>query len=568
MGYYLNSEDAYELYKSETGKDYFIDKTKMLQDLIRIIDQGGDSISITRPRRFGKSVIAAMIGAFFGKGADSSALFSKLKIAENSEYTKHLNQHNVIYVDFSKGPAECKSYAQYIDYIKERLTLDLKESYPNAFLLPDDTLGETLRNVFRKYNREKFILVFDEWDYIFHRDYFTESDRGRFTAFLGDLTKGRAYVTLTYMTGILPIKKYSGSDTMNHFAEFNMANSGMYSEYFGFTNAEVDELYQRYVRNTPNPVISREDLRDWYDGYHRKGKESVYNPNSVVFALTQNEPGNYWARAGEYEELKDYILDDTDGVRDAVMLLAAGESVKVDIQEYATSAQKLETRDEILSVMTVYGYLNYFDGCVRIPNRELWMEFDKIIRAAPRFNYMRELEKESLRILKATYDGDEDTVGKMLAIVHTTESPLKAYSDEAELSGSVKLAYIAARNKYNMERIETPPRCARRQVAPSIGRNAAHLDGAKDQAGIGYVDYIFYPHNRSDDGIIIELKVDDSPETALQQIKDKDYALKFKGKVGEQPKTTGRIILVGIGYYKKDKVHRCRIEILDSFLAK
>lgn len=542
MGYYLNSEDAYGLYERETKKAYFIDKTEMLKELIRIIDQGGDSISITRPRRFGKSVIAAMIGAFFGKGVDSSALFSKLKIAENSEYSKHLNQHNVIYIDFSKGPADCKSYDEYIHFIQDWLLDDLKESYPNVNIHAGDTIGSVLRNVFRFYNREKFIFVFDEWDYIFHRDYFTEADRGRFTAFLGDLTKGRAYVTLTYMTGILPIKKYSGSDTMNHFAEFNMANSGMYSEYFGFTNAEVDELYQRYIKNTPNPVISREDLKDWYDGYHRKGRESVYNPNSVVLALTQNEPGNYWARAGEYEELKDYVLNDIDGVRDAVMLLSAGESVQVDIQEYATSARKLETRDEILSVMTVYGYLNYFDGCVRIPNRELWMEFDKIIRTAPRFNYMRELEKESLRILKATYDGDEDTVGKMLAIVHTTESPLKAYSDEAELSGSVKLAYIAARNKYNMER--------------------------EDQAGIGYVDYIFYPHNRTDDGIIIELKVDDSPETALQQIKDKDYVLKFKGKMEEQPKTTGRIILVGIGYYRKDKVHRCRIEILDSFLAK
>ncbi|MCD8009328.1 MAG: PD-(D/E)XK nuclease domain-containing protein, partial [Lachnospiraceae bacterium] len=84
--------------------------------------------------------------------------------------------------------------------------------------------------------------------------------------------------------------------------------------------------------------------------------------------------------------------------------------------------------------------------------------------------------------------------------------------------GCVTLAYIAASNNYNLER--------------------------EDQAGIGYVDYIFYPHNPSDDGIIIELRVDDSPETALQQIKDKKYALKFRGKLGEQPKITGRSILV------------------------
>ncbi|MCD8348351.1 MAG: ATP-binding protein, partial [Lachnospiraceae bacterium] len=407
---------------------------------------------------------------------------------------------------------------------------------PNAEISEDDSIGAALRMVSLANHNEKFILIFDEWDYVFHKDYFTEKDRGRFTAFLGGMTKGMAYVELAYLTGVLPIKKYSASDTMNHFAEFNMANSDMYSEYFGFTEEEVDELYQRYLKKNESPAFSREDLANWYDGYQTDDGKSIYNPNSVVFALTQNKIKNYWPKAGEYEELKDYVVNDIDGVREAVMLLVAGEPVKANISEYASTAPVLKRRNEILSAMTVYGYLNYHDSCVRIPNRELWEEFDRIIQEEPEYSYMRELEKESARILQATCDGDEDTVGNVLAIVHTTESPLKAYNDEAELSGSVKLAYIAARNKYNIER--------------------------EDQAGIGYVDYIFYPHNRSDDGIIIELKVDDSPETALKQIKEKKYAMKFQGKIGEQPKTTGRIILVGIGYCRKDKIHRCKIEIL------
>ncbi|MCD8336207.1 MAG: ATP-binding protein [Lachnospiraceae bacterium] len=563
MGYYLNPEDVLELYRGETEKPYFVDKTGMLSELIMLLEQGRNYISVTRPRRFGKSVVAAMIGSFFGKGADSSDVFAHLKISGHDGYEKHMNQHNLIYIDFSRDVAECSSYKEYIDTIKMRLLDDLKESYPDAKIRERDSLGAALRLVSLAYKNEKFLLIFDEWDYIFHKNYFTESDRGKYTAFLGDMTKGRAYVEMAYLTGVLPIKKYSASDTMNHFAEYNMANSIRFREYFGFTNAEVDELYQRYLKIIPASAVSREDLTNWYDGYHKEGKESIYNPNSVVMALTENMISDYWPKAGEYEELKDYVLNDIDGVREAVMLLVAGEPVKANISEYATTAPVLKRRNEIFSAMTVYGYLNYYNGCVRIPNRELWEEFDRIIQEEPKYSYMRELEKESARILQATYDGDEDTVGKVLAIVHTTESPLKAYReslamqnrashdgsacvhdsrwkswtcDEAELSGSVKLAYIAARNKYNMER--------------------------EDQAGIGYVDYIFYPYNRSDDGIIIELKVDDSPETALQQIKDKNYALKFQGKMGEQPKTTGRIILVGIGYYRKDKVHRCRIEVL------
>ncbi|MCD8118880.1 MAG: ATP-binding protein [Lachnospiraceae bacterium] len=536
MGYYLNSEDILDLYRRETAKPYFIDKTEFLLELFPLVEQEGSNISVTRARRFGKSVMASMIGAFFGKGADAGDVFSKLKIAAYPGYREHLNRHNVIYVDFSKGPRECTSYDQYIHYFEEGLADDLTEAYPDVRNRSGDTIGSMLRNITRKHLGERFILIFDEWDYIFHRSYFTDADRGKFTSFLGDLTKGRAYVALTYLTGVLPIKKYSASDTMNHFDEYNMANSDRFSEYFGFTDAEVDELYQRYLQRETSPAISRKDLTDWYDGYHRENGGSLYNPNSVVSALTRNQLKNYWAKAGEYNELKDYVLNDTDGVRDAIILLAADEPVQTDVSEYASTASVLTKRDEILSVMTVYGYLNYFGGSVRIPNRELHMEFDKIIQTEPRFNYMRELERESLRILKATYDGDTDTISDVLAFVHNSESPLKSYSDEAELSGSVKLAYLAARNKYDMQR--------------------------EDLAGVEYVDYIFYPYNRSDDGIILELKVDDSPETALRQIRDKKYAQKFQGKLGEQPKTIGRILGVGIGYYKKDKVHRCLIEVL------
>ncbi|MCD8119467.1 MAG: ATP-binding protein [Lachnospiraceae bacterium] len=535
MGIYLNPKEIRNLYRKEIQKPYFVDKTEFLAELIPLVEQEGSNLSITRPRRFGKSVTAAMIASFFCKGVDSSDIFSNLKIAKDPGYAKHLNRHNVIYINFSKAPKDCSSYREYIDYFREGLADDIKEAYPEARHRQGDTIGAMLCNVLRKYDDEMFIFVFDEWDYIFHRSYFTEEDRGRFTAFLGDLTKDQPYITMTYMTGILPIKKYSASDTMNHFAENNMANDPMYGRYFGFTNAEVDDLYARYVKKTVSPRVSRDELTAWYDGYLNDDGLSLYNPNSVVTALTKNRVGSHWSKAGEYEELKDYVVNDTDGVRDAVMLLAAGEPVETDVSEYATTAPKLERLDQILSVMTVYGYLNYHDGCVRIPNKELELEFDKIIREEPRYSYMKQLEKESNRVLKATLDLDTDTIADVLAFVHNSESPLKAYSDEAELSGSVKLAWIAARNRYDMQR--------------------------EDQAGIGYVDYIFYPYNRKDDGIIIELKVDDSPETALKQIRQKQYALKFQGKLGEPPKTSGRILLVGIGYYKKDKVHRCKIEV-------
>ena len=86
----------------------------------------------------------------------------------------------------------------------------------------------------------------------------------------------------------------------------------------------------------------------------------------------------------------------------------------------------------------------------------------------------------------------------------------------------------------------------------------------EDRSGKGYADFIFYPYNRADDGIIVELKVDDTVDNAIQQIKDRQYARNFEGKLGEKPKCTGRILAVGISYDRKDenKRHACKVEIL------
>lgn len=115
--------------------------------------------------------------------------------------------------------------------------------------------------------------------------------------------KDRSYVQLTYMTGILPIAKYSSGSELNMFWEYTMASEAKYNEYFGFTDSEVDQLYEKYTRNTREIHISREDLKEWYDGYTTKSGERMYNPRSVVLALTNNNIGNYWTSSGPYDEI-------------------------------------------------------------------------------------------------------------------------------------------------------------------------------------------------------------------------------------------------------------------------
>lgn len=143
-------------------------------------------------------------------------------------------------------------------------------------------------------------------------------DKVDYLRFLKSLLKSKAYVELAYMIGILPIAKYSDGSELNMFMEYDMAKKIKFNEYFGFLDEEVDLLYERYLKNTKKIRITRAELREWYDGYHT----------------------------------------------------ASGERVEARMQEYAATAEELNTKDQIYSAMVVYGLLTYEDGEVFIPNKE------------------------------------------------------------------------------------------------------------------------------------------------------------------------------------------------------
>jgi len=537
MGTYLNSITPYTLYKSESLSPYFVDKTLMLRELFPYVSAGNRHICITRPRRFGKTIMANMISSFFQKASDSSDVFDSLTISQVDDYRRYKNQYNVIRIDFSKMPRNCDSYTQYIGRIEALLIEDVKEAFPQVKINEADAVGDILESVFVQCG-EKFIFVLDEWDFIFHRDFINEIDKEKYVAFLSNLLKDRPYVVLSYMTGILPIAKYSSGSELNMFAEFTMVNSPMFGEYFGFTDDEVDDLYRRYIvecdRQHKEKSVTRKGLRDWYNGYYTKSGERVYNPRSVVFALQFNNLANYWTSSGPYDEIYYYIRNNISDVRDDLALMISGESVTAKIQEYAATSMNLSTRDEIYSAMVVYGFLSYLNGKVCIPNRELMEKFDELLVKNESLGYVYRLAKESEKMLKATLAGDTLTMERILEFAHNTEVPLLSYNHETELSAIVNLVYLAARDSYRVER--------------------------EDKAGTGYVDFIFYPYDTTADCIILELKVDHTPDEAIAQIIDKKYALKFMPKLAGQKIYTGRILAVGIGYWKESKKHSCKVE--------
>ena len=533
----MNNTSSYEAYRKVKNSPYFVDKSHILTKIIPRIETSENCLCITRPRRFGKSVIANMMAAFFSKGCNAEELFDSSRISLCDNYKAQLNQYNVISLSLNRIPNNCASYRQYIDRIEGRLKRDLIHSFPDAEICEQDALWDILTDIYAQENSAKFIFILDEWDYIFHRDFVTEEDKASYIDFLSNLLKDQPYVSLAYMTGILPIAKYSSGSELNMFAEYTMAAEELYSEYFGFTEKEVDILFEKYLNRESNPQITREGLRIWYDGYHTKSGERVYNPRSVVLALTNNNLGNYWTSSGPYDEIYYYVQHNIAAVQDDLVQMVSGIPVTAKISEYAATSMRLLTKEEILSAMVVYGFLTYENGCVSIPNKELMDRFNEMLMKEQSLGYIYQLAQKSEKMLSATLAGNTDMMTEILKYAHNTESPLLSYSSEAELTMIVNLVYLQARDRYRIER--------------------------EDKAGIGYVDFIFYPEiDQKADGIILELKVDHTAEEAIQQIKEKKYLTKFQGKLGQKPRYTGRILGVGIAYYKDTKKHECKIEVL------
>ena len=536
MGFYLNNKSKVSLYKSEMQRPYFVDKTLILSELFPFIESGNSHICITRPRRFGKTVMANMIGAFFEKYEDTKEIFDQLKISKSPEYEKHRNKHDVIYIDFSKMPEDCDSYDQYISRIINRLKKDLIREYPDADYEEEDALWDILDCIFDMYDGQKFIFVMDEWDCVFHKAFITREDQQKYISFLSNLLKDHGYVELSYMTGILPIAKYSSGSELNMFLEYTMASEEKFNEYFGFTESEVDDLFVKYLKICEIPAITREQLRLWYDGYATKAGERMYNPRSVVTALSNNNIGNYWTSSGPYDEIFYYIRQNIDDVQNDLALMISGEAVTAKIQEYAAVSMNLTTKNEIFSAMIVYGFLSYENGEVRIPNKELMNKFDDMIQKEERLGYVYQLAKESERMLKATLAGNTKVMEEILEYAHNTETPILSYNNETELSAIVNLIYLSARDIYRVER--------------------------EDKAGKGFVDFVFYPKRECDPGMILELKVDHTSEEALEQIKNKNYKLRFQGKLAEKKVTVKKILGIGISYDRKTKKHSCQVEWL------
>ncbi len=389
MGRYLNSKVPFERYKRTAGAQYFVDKTSLLTDVINsAIMDGQKYLCITRPPHFGKTVMAGMVGAFLGKAWDSSSVFDWLAVAGDQNYKAHLNQYNVVFIDFGGIRENFNSYKQYMNHIRNGINQDLVEAYPEAGVKISGAVWDNFRAVFER-TGERFVFIMDEWDAVFHMDFVSVENRQEYLMFIRSLLKDRGYVEFAYMTGVLPIVNDSGRLPLNMFMEYDMTVMERYSDGFGFVEEEVDRLFGHYLKITEKPKITRKDLRMWYGGYHTAMGENVYNPHSVVCALSDNKLINdrtgsglcgsccqgkddelpYWFDS--YKKIVSCVKNNIDDIRGDLIRMMDGEGIGVRFQNHAAVFMELNTKDKIYSAMVTYGLLTYMDGEVFIPNKEL-----------------------------------------------------------------------------------------------------------------------------------------------------------------------------------------------------
>ena len=503
----------------------YVDKSEIITLTNQVIDTEERFICVTRPRRFGKSVTVKMLNAYYSKGCDSKALFSDLKIASSPDFEKHLNQHDVIYLDMTEFADNKDNGNKYLENLNTDVVSELKNTYPECFDKDKDySLPEAIRCI-----KKRFIFIIDEWDFVFRQYPNNTKLQEDFIDLLRALFKGvgERFVELVYMTGILPIARYNTQSALNNFNEYTILKSSNYSQYYGFTENEVKTLCEKYQ-------LDFETAKFWYNGY-KVGEYEIYNPNSIKKLITRREFQSYWSYTSAYGIVTEAINQNFEGLKDDIIRLCSGSTISIsrpEIKSFNTADLKFKNKVAIYIYLVHLGYLGYddADATIYLPNEETRVELLNSVKENhwPKFETALKLSEQ---VVAATYNKDSETVAALLSKIHEDKVPALEYNNESALRYVVLMAYLATERDYLAPLNEFP-------------------------TGKGFADIVYLPMSanaKDKPALIIELKKDASAKVALEQIKERDYVSRVK-------EYTDNILLIGINYDSKTKQHSCEIK--------
>jgi hypothetical protein len=349
----------------------YVDKTGLLEYTNSVIGTEQRCICNSRPRRFGKSMTAGMLTAYYDRTCDSKSLFEKYAIAQTEDFEKYMNKYDVINLDMAYIGTQTPNSKEAVAFIHKCVIKELREIYPEVLDDEDVNLPFTLGKLNNKAGA-KFVIIIDEWDAIFRDDRYNEEAQRQYIDLLRGLFKSeqsKSYTHLAFLTGILPIKKYNSESALNNFDEFTMLNPDLIAEYFGFTEDEVKALCEKYNMDFG-------EMKRWYDGYNLDGIH-VYNPKSVADAVRRRKIANYWTQTVAFKSLSEYIGMNFKGLREDIVKVLAGERCRVSILGYENDMTSFRSKDDVLTALIHLGYLAYDVDSKEayIPNEEIRSAF-------------------------------------------------------------------------------------------------------------------------------------------------------------------------------------------------
>jgi hypothetical protein len=462
-----------------------------------------------------------MISAYYDASCDSHALFSDLAIASTNDFSRHINQYHVLYLDmayiYKTYVADTNTLHPFFESLKAELNerFSLQELSSPIPVLLHDIVQQTGR---------KFVILIDEWDAFFREAKHDIALHKSYVNFLSSLFKNPFtdhFVVLSYLTGILPIKKYGTHSALTDFSEYTMLSPGAFAPYIGFTKEEVIDLCHTY-----NLDIS--SVKSWYNGYTLQQIE-LYNPCSIRNVIERKQFASYWTQTETYESLASYIRMDFDGLKECILQLLSGSLVPIQPNSFQNDITSIQCKDDVLTLLVHLGYLSYLENqqMVRIPNKEIECEF-LWVASQSKETTLSSFLCGSRSLLESTIIGDEAAVAQQIEKIHNQFSTPLFYNNEQALRSVVKLSYLANIDYYEL--LEEVP------------------------SGKGFVDLVYVPKTGvALPVLLIELKMTTSCDTAMEQILKNEYQTKLASLGNE-------LLCVAISYDPKTKVHQCSIK--------